>query len=417
MIDALIIGAGLAGLTAAWQAAQRGKKVRVVAKGWGATHWHAGCIDVLGYYPLDHHEPVANPTAGIEQLLADLPQHPYGLVGQATLAAALEAFQELCAAAGYPLSGSLDKNWSLPSAAGVGRPTCLAPDTMIAGDLSQNSSMLLVGFEGYNDFYPHLAADNLIKAGHDAHHVMVNLPTLRARTFLTPVKVAQFLDQPGFRQELITAVQPYVGQADRIGFPAVLGLDQAPVVKQELESAFDRPVFELPGLPPSVPGMRLQRILYKAIQMLGGRVYDGMEALRADMDDGQVKAVYTEAAARPRPHRAGNYVLATGGILGGGITTKMSGEVKEVIFGLPVTAPQDRKAWFNRRFLSEDSHPVFQAGIAVDQNLQPVNGQPQPLYKNLYAAGTTLAHCEPIRERSFEGIALATGYQVGQLID
>ena len=60
--EVLVLGAGLAGLTAAWQASIQGKKVRLLTKGWGATHWHAGCVDVLGYWPLDNEEVVNNPN-------------------------------------------------------------------------------------------------------------------------------------------------------------------------------------------------------------------------------------------------------------------------------------------------------------------------------------------------------------------
>ncbi|RME63159.1 MAG: glycerol-3-phosphate dehydrogenase subunit GlpB, partial [Caldilineae bacterium] len=34
---------------AAARAAARGLRVKVIAKGMGATHWHAGTVDVLGY--------------------------------------------------------------------------------------------------------------------------------------------------------------------------------------------------------------------------------------------------------------------------------------------------------------------------------------------------------------------------------
>jgi hypothetical protein len=38
------------------------------------------------------------------------------------------------------------------------------------------------------------------------------------------------------------------------------------------------------------------------------------------------------------------------------------------------------------------------------------------VYENVLAAGTTLAHAEVIRERSREGVALATGYGVGKWV-
>ena len=75
--DVLVIGAGLAGLTAAWQVAAQGKKVRLITRGWGATHWHSGCVDALGYYPLDSSDPVHSPAETIGELIDDNPHHPY----------------------------------------------------------------------------------------------------------------------------------------------------------------------------------------------------------------------------------------------------------------------------------------------------------------------------------------------------
>jgi anaerobic glycerol-3-phosphate dehydrogenase len=59
----LVIGAGLAGLTAGWQSAVSGAKTLVIAKGWGATHWHSGCIDVLGY---SSHSEYRNAARGVK---------------------------------------------------------------------------------------------------------------------------------------------------------------------------------------------------------------------------------------------------------------------------------------------------------------------------------------------------------------
>jgi glycerol-3-phosphate dehydrogenase subunit B len=189
-----------------------------------------------------------------------------------------------------------------------------------------------------------------------------------------------------------------------------LGLHQSRAVQQAFENRLRRPVFEIPSLTPSVPGMRLHHILVQAIKKHGGRVFDGMEALSASTANRLVSAVHTETASRQRAHRFDRYLLATGGILGGGIDTDYQGNVREVVFNLPVQAPESRQDWFRRDFLDKQGHPIYQAGLRIDEQFQPVNGDNRPVYDNLFAAGTTLAGGEVIRERSFEGVAIATGY-------
>jgi glycerol-3-phosphate dehydrogenase subunit B len=168
--------------------------------------------------------------------------------------------------------------------------------------------------------------------------------------------------------------------------------------------------------------MRLHHILRQAIERAGGRVQEGMLAVGAETAEGRVtatstgsvQAVYTEAAARQRNHRFDNYVLATGGLLGGGLVTNFEGEIREVIFNLPVVAPGSRLDWFQQEFVTKTGHPIYQAGVRVNEQLQPVAENGRPLYNNLYAVGCTLASCDVIRERSLEGVALATGYNVGR---
>lgn len=415
--DVLVIGAGLAGLTAAWQASQRGQRVQVVAKGWGANHWHTGCIDVLGYWPVADAEAVTEPSAAISELLTANPQHPYALVGLAQLAGALQSLQQLCTEAGYPLAGSLAKNWRLPSAVGAVRPTCLAPETMTAGDLDSDAPMLLVGFKQLPDFFANVAADNLTHQGVPARHVTLDLPPLAQRNFTTAVNLARLMEQAEFRAGVVQAVKPHLADAARVGFPAVLGLEQATAVHQDLQTQLGRPVFEIPGLPPSVAGLRLHRILKTAVEKNGGRVFDGMEVIGFEADGGRVTAVYTESAGRPRQHRYEQVVLATGGLLGGGIVTNHLGEVCEVIFNLPLQTPEERLGWFRRDFADKHGHPIYRSGVSVNGQFQPTNGDSnQAIYENLYAAGNTLAGFDPIRERSFDGIALATGYVVGNVM-
>ena len=414
--DVLVVGAGLAGLTAVWQLATQQKKVRLVSKGWGATHWHSGCIDVLGYYPVDEPEPVESPGVTLAKLIADQSEHPYALVGVAGVEAALTAFQNLCAEAGYPLHGSLDKNWLLPSAVGTFRPTCLAPETMIAGDLRRDEPMLIVGIKQLVDFYPNIIAENLVKQGVDAEHLVVDIPELAQRNFNTPVIIGSKMEQADFRAELVRRIKPKLGKAQRVGLPAIMGRQPSLAIKNDLEQQLGLPVFEIPGLPPSLAGIRLHAILLQAIERAGGRVYHGMEGVGIESEEGRVTAVLTESAARNKPHRFERYVVATGGILGGGIATNHHAEAREVVFGLPVILPDSRQDWFEQDFMNPKGHPVYRAGLKVNQQFQPLNGGSQPVYENVYAAGTTLSHSEVIRERSFEGVALATGFAVGNLL-
>ncbi|WP_420643042.1 glycerol-3-phosphate dehydrogenase subunit GlpB [Candidatus Leptofilum sp.] len=414
--DILVVGAGLAGLTAVWQLAAQQKKVRLVSKGWGVTHWHSGCIDVLGYYPVDEPEPVESPGVTLAKLIADQPQHPYALVGVTGVEAALTAFQTLCAEAGYPLHGSLDKNWLLPSAVGTFRPTCLAPETMIAGDLRRDDPMLIVGIQQLVDFYPNIIAENLTKQGQEATELMLDLPRLAERNFNTPVSIGTMMTHADFRADLARRIKAQLGNAKRVGLPAILGREPSLAIKNDLEAQIGVPVFEIPGLPPSLPGMRLHAILMQAIERAGGRVYHGLEGVGIESEAGRVTAVFTESAARNKPHRFQCYVVATGGILGGGIVTRQDGSAKEVVFDLPVTLPESRLDWFRQDFMDPKGHPVYRAGLTVNDKFQPLNGGSQPVFENLFAVGTTLSHSEVIRERSFEGVALATGFAVGNLL-
>lgn len=411
----LIIGAGYAGLMTGWQAAKRGHDVHVVGKGWGATHWLSGCVDVLGYQPIDNEEAVQSPAAEMAALLADHPQHPYALVGAEMLDAALADLRALCAMQGLPLHGSLDRNWLLPSGVGTARPTCLAPETMIAGDMTSDAPMLIVGFRQFRDFYAELIADNLQAYGIPAQSVTLDLPALAERLFTTPTILALLLEEPAFRQEMVAALRPHLGEAARVGFPSVLGMDGSLAVKQALEAALERPVFEIPTLTPSVPGMRLQHVLVRAIQGAGGRVTPGIEVLEAKEENGRVSTVYSETPSRLLPHRYDKYVLATGGILGGGIVTDHAGHIRETIFDLPVTCPPDPLDWFQRDFMDPRGHPVYRSGIAVNEQFQPL-ASGAVVFDNLFCVGTTLAHAEVIRERSFEGVALGSGYAAAQLL-
>ena len=437
-LDAAIIGAGLAGLSLTWQMAAAGTKVRCISKGWGAHYWAGGCVDVLGYSPQQPGKPVLELVAALQELVRTQPQHPYALCGLENLNKALQEFQALTNESGYPLyavdqTNLLAANWLLPNTAGALRPTCLAPATMTAGNCRGRQAdgfTLLVGFSSHTDFHPHFAAANLSSQGFPTQAMLVNLPALNQRNFVTSRVLAQMMAQPEFRQSVVEQIKTHPFFANhplRIGFPAVLGLQPDLAIWKDLQERLGCPVFELPGLPPSIPGMRLHQILLKAIEIHGGHVYDGMQVTSAELIPSLLKpgswqtiAVLSEAAARQKTHRARQYVLATGGILGGGFSLEPPQEnldrtLRETIFNLPLwnegfTNGASLTDFFRPQFLHPTGHPIFNTGVKVNAQLQPVDPSGNVLLENVAVIGSALAGTDALRERSQEGIALVTAF-------
>jgi glycerol-3-phosphate dehydrogenase subunit B len=420
----LVIGAGWSGLLAAYTAAKAGLQVQVVAKGLGSMHWAAGTVDVMGYTSEEMSRPVQQPLEAIQALTATHPDHPYALLGAHQVQTALEVFTSLTAELGLPYGGAATtgENLLLPSAVGALRPTYLAPQAQLAGDASRVEPMLIVGFHGLRDFYPELIAENLAKQGFAARAAFLPLSLLTEQSDRNNVHLAQALDLRARRAKLGAELKRLAQPGERIGLPAILGLDEHAAAFADLQGAAGAPIFEIPTLPPSVPGMRLFKALRARLWQMGVRIGAGMEAIGASTTPavngtaGRVQWVETATTSRPLKNRAKNYLLATGGILGGGFDSDHTGRLWEIVFGLPLTIPQKRYEWFRPAFMNPAGHPVFNGGVAVDQRMQPVDAAGKVIYTNLWAAGGALASVDPIQQHSLEGIAIATGVAAARAI-
>ena len=414
--DMVVIGAGLSGLFSAWWACVSGLKTKIVAKGWGSQYWSTGCIDILGYLPSDYTTRVSSPANSFDEFVKRNPHHPYTHIGLDVLEMAIDAFIKLCEERKYPYHGSVNSNFLLPTAVGSIRPTCLVPSSMVAGDLRYTSPMLIVGFSQFLDFYPALVADNLNSQGMLSREVTLDLLSLRDRKFLSGMVLARLFDNPDFCTEVTDMLKPKLGNTARVGFPAVLGLHNTPKVVKQLEESLGVPVFEIPGLPPSIPGIRLHNLLSSSIEKLHGVIENGMTVTHALTENRIVSAVLSDAAAKKVAHNANHFILATGDILGGGIIVDQNGYAQDVVFNLPIEIPLSRTDWFNDQFLSTESHPIHTKGLFIDLDFHPVNDAGKLFFENLYAAGNIIGNCDPIRECSMEGIALGSGYKIVQNI-
>jgi len=410
--DTIVIGAGVAGLTAALRLADQGKRVLVTAKGVGSTHLAPATIDVLGFDP----GPVARPAEALPAFAAANPEHPYARLQPGLIAASVEWLKERLPAIGY--QGGLEENFFLPTAVGAVKPSALVPETMAAGDLRVGGHCVFVGL-GLKDFYPAYLADNLAEAQLDGHEVSaraieVSLP-LAGRPDRSSAGLARLLEEASVRDALVRELTGKLERDERIGFPAVLGLTRAGEVWRELEARLARPVFEVATLPPSLSGIRLYNAMSSALREAGGRMHVGEPVVGAETSGGRVEAVITQPTARATSYRADSFVLATGGFASGGLQVDSYGEVSESVFGLPLL---DTPAPGGPRFLPDyfAEHPLNRVGVAVDDRLRPISADGRPAYENLHASGATVAGASPWREASGNGLSLATGYAAAAAI-
>jgi glycerol-3-phosphate dehydrogenase subunit B len=225
------------------------------------------------------------------------------------------------------------------------------------------------------------------------------------------VGLARQFDDRSFRIEAARRIGAAAGlrEGERVGLPAVLGTRDASAAWREISERLERSVFEIPTLPPSAAGVRVYDALSRALRSAGGRIVLGAEVIDCTREGERVAAVLTRASGHHVAYRAGWVVLATGGFGSGAIELGSDWEVRERVLGLPLAgvpaagAPRFTGSYF-------DSHPLSRVGVAVDSSLIASGTS------NVLVAGAALPGAEPWREKSGEGIAVATGCFVADVV-
>jgi glycerol-3-phosphate dehydrogenase subunit B len=187
--------------------------------------------------------------------------------------------------------------------------------------------------------------------------------------------------------------------------PAVLGLERHDQI-MAAAAATGLTCLEVPTLPPSVPGLRLWQALNRRLTDGGAMIHMGVKVTGRVGPDGRIAEVVD---GHGRRFAADAFVLASGGVLMGGLEVDSMGRVAEPVFGLAVH--QTRPLEAGRVDGTLDA--LHAAGVEADEALRlRGNGRPGP--RNLFVTGSTLAHWNPTREVSAEGVAIATGWAAAE---
>jgi glycerol-3-phosphate dehydrogenase subunit B len=410
----LVIGGGLAGLTSAIAAARAGAGVRLVSYKQSTLRNASGLVDVLGYTP-DGEGPLVDPYDAIPALPDE---HPYRTVGVSGVRDAMGLFDDV--APDYR-GDHTDRNALLPTHGGTVKPTARYPAGASAGVASDDRDVLLVGFDSLVDFDAPHAAAHLNAAGvpFEARGVTVEFPgDLRADAKVT--RYAKLLetnadvtvrgrDRP-VREALAARVNPELEIGERVGFPAILGLDRPGRVREALAGKLGTDVFEVPMGPPSLPGIRLEDALFDALDAAGAGIETGNPVVDYEGED-RIERVLVEKNGARIPYVADQYVLATGGLVGKGVESDREG-VHEPVFDCHVPHPDDRYDWFDGEAFGD--HPFARFGVPTDDDLRPTGPEETAEFENLRAAGSVLGGYDFAAEKSGSGVSIATGYAAGR---
>lgn len=408
--DIIVVGSGLAGLMAAWAAVKAGRTVKVISEGMGCLAISAGCVDVLGYD--NEGKRLENPFDGFGQLTAG---HPYSILGRDAVIEALEEYKAVLASKGLTVHNGLEDNKAvntlMPTIMGTLKPTWLVPENVQADTLSNAQRVLVIGVHGFRDCRPALIVSQLLRypelAAKEFGTCVLPEPFNEHGRSLNALDLAHAADRPKGRKWLLEQLRGRGKGYDLVLLPPMLGSRAASPVRKEVQEALGCPFIEMLSVPPGVTGLRVRDALAETLVEHGVEFYENAQVMRAEVLENRCVKLFLASSGRELVQEARAYVIATGGILNGGVIMEQ-GSAREAIFGMEIPVPADVDDWSEPEAFGK--HLISRLGVAVNAKLNASAG----LAENVFFAGRTLGGYDHAIEKSGNGVACATGYAAGK---
>ncbi len=425
-----IIGSGIAAVATACEAIRSGAEVTVIRGRPGSTALSSGAWDIAGdplRFAGTPWQEVRSPRESLQELIRRLPHHPYRLLSLHDQVGDLPSFlsgavNRIARALDLPLHGEIGRPFLALTPLGTVKVTAYTLPTHGAGNLleMQGARLMVVGIQGLPSHPAALIASLLKKNRHRSPSLSeitaTQIAPERIPKTLSPVQVAHSFDE----DEAIDSLHKVlVQQAEKVrpthvALPPVMGIRQSAHILSRLRETTGIHWFETLGLPPSIPGIRLQESLdryFRLTELREGTVTS------ARMERKRVVALHIrDDEGRDEEFPVDRVVLATGKFLGGGIAP---GTFREKIFNLPIfhngneIGARPVGPVVSRHYL--DPHPLQSMGLRVNPHLQPVDDRGHLLLENLWAAGSILGGYDAAREGCGVGVAVGTGTLAGRL--
>ncbi len=289
--DVIVVGSGIAGLTAAAAAARQNLKAAMIATGPGAVALGPGWLRA---------EPVS---------------HSPEATG---LTEAMAFFCEFSRQAGCPFEGDSANPRPMPTYLGSCESVAFAPHRLWNAAADTQVRTAIVGIRGLSIFDENFMAERL----HERARATGSSCSYTARQIAfdrdfglpaTVLQIAMCFDRDAtFRPELIRALRHAASGVERILLPAILGLHSSEKQIAQLEQEVGCSVCEIPTLPPSVLGLRLFHRLQSHLRAMGVELFTGFPVLSLQLRNGMCVALDIAAPGHPMTLHGESVVLATG---------------------------------------------------------------------------------------------------------
>ncbi|MBF0225141.1 MAG: glycerol-3-phosphate dehydrogenase subunit GlpB [Desulfobacterales bacterium] len=405
--DLLIIGAGMSGIAASFFASNRG--ISTVQVGMSTSlSFSSGLLDLMAVHPIETINIWDDPWTGIDALNNDIPNHPYSKIKKEKIKEAFNEIVSFLKQTGINYVSEDDKNTQIITSAGTIKHTYLVPESMWNGAVAyaKKAPCLFIDFHGLKGFSSRQITESLSDNWPNLRSAQIYFPDSFGENFCE--HIARSLEKPEMRTKLVESIKPYLHDSKYIAFPAVMGMYSVKEIMSDIEQKIGLPIFEIPTMPPSVPGIRLKNAFEKRIVEKGVKVFFKHKIIRVNQDSsGEFISLLGDGSDITIVSKA--LILASGRFLGKGLHAERK-EIKETIFGLPVYQPESRTLWHENDFFDPKGHAINQSGIETDELLRPINSNKKPFFDNLFAIGTILAHQDWTRMKCGSGLSIATAY-------
>lgn len=417
LYDCLIIGGGIAGLTCGIRCASEGLKTAIISGGMNSLHFSSGSIDLAGYDAKGNI--IKKPFDHISRVISKQGNHPYAAAGITNIKKSLDFFSSELEKESLKLNNNGDSNHFHITAIGTLKPTYLSQESTFndkaVSILQNHSKIAILNFNGFRDYYPEqtiaLLKNQSLFKNIEIISGEISLPyymnTEKNLHEFRSVDLARIFETEKYLPRIAEEIIKVSADAEAVSLPAFLGIKNYSFIRKRLEELTGKYIYEIPSLPPSIPGLRLDNALKNRYIGLGGDYISGDRAESGKYKGNMLEKIITRGS-KPSGISAGFFVLATGSFFTGGLASEFN-SIFEPVLGLKVKSGTPGNKWYSDSFFDKKSHPFLEYGVETNKNLNPKNSEGK-IVKNLFCAGSVLAGYNPVKEGNGGGVAISTGF-------